>query len=126
MQHPGQRDSGASKADSTTTACIVDRLRARPVAAVGLWLIVLVSFVAGLGLEAALMGPVACELAPGTSVYGEAAWSWPQLGQVCSWELPFPDVGLEYQRGPGFSRWLLVLVLAMWAASLRLLGTTRR
>jgi hypothetical protein len=39
---------------------------------------------------------------------------------------PRPCRGLEYEHGPGLSRWLLVLVLAMWAASLRLLGTTQR
>jgi hypothetical protein len=87
---------------------------------------VVVGFVAWLGVEAALMGPAACELAPGTSIYGESAWSWLQLGQVCTWELPDAAGGLEYERGPGFSRWLLVAVFAMWAASSRLLGTTQR
>jgi hypothetical protein len=96
------------------------------VAAVGLWSIVVVGFVAWLGVEAALMGPAACELTPGTSSYGESAWSWWQLGQVCTWELPDAAGRLEYERGPGFSRWLLVVVFAMWAASSRLLGTTKR
>jgi hypothetical protein len=100
--------------------------RFRRVAAVGLWSMVVVGFVAWLGVEVALMGPAACELTPGTSAYGESAWSRWQLGQVCTWELPDAAGGLEYERGPGFSRWLLVVVFVMWAASSRLLGTTQR
>jgi hypothetical protein len=120
MQHPGQRHADAS----STRTRIGSSRRIRRVAALGLRSMVVVGFVAWLGVEAALMGPAACELAPGTSIYGESAWSWLQLGQVCTWELPVAAGGLEYERGPGFSRWLLVPVLAMWAASLRLLGTT--
>jgi hypothetical protein len=120
MQHPGQRHADASP----TRTRIVDSRRIRRVAAVGLWSMVVVGFVAWLGVEAALMGPAACELTPGTSIYGEPAWSWWQLGQVCTWELP--DAAGEYERGPGFSRWLLVVVFAMWAASSRLLDTTQR
>jgi hypothetical protein len=122
MQHPGQRHADAS----STRTRIVDSRRFRRVAAVGLWSMVVVGFVAWLGVEAAVMGPAACEPAPGTSIYGEPAWSWWQLGQVCTWELPVADAGLEYERGPGFSRWLLIIVFVMWAASSRLLGTTKR
>jgi hypothetical protein len=123
MQHPDQRHADAS----STRTRIGNSRRFRRVAAVGLWSIVVVGFVAWLGVEAALMGPAACELTPGASVYGESAWSWWQLGQVCTWELPDPAGGLEYERGPGVSRWLLVVVFAMWAASSRLLlGTTQR
>jgi hypothetical protein len=123
MQHPGQRHADASP----TRTRIGNSRRTRRVAAVGLWSIVVMGFVAWLGVEAALMGPAACELTPGTSIYGESAWSWWQLGQVCTWELPVAEAGLEYERGPGFSRWLLVIVPAMWAASSRLLlDTTQR
>jgi hypothetical protein len=122
MHRPGRRHADAS----STRTRIVDSRRIRRVAAVGLWSMVVVGFVAWLGVEAALMGPAACELTPGASIYGDPAWSWWQLGQVCTWELPVPAGGLEYERGPGFSRWLLVVVFAMWAASSRLLGTSQR
>lgn len=101
-------------------------LRRRSVASTALWLLAAAGLVGWLALEAVLMGPLACELAPGTSIYGEAAWSWLQLGQVCTWELPLSEGGVDYARGPGLNRWLLVTVLVMWAASSRLLGNAHR
>lgn len=99
--------------------------RSRQAMANGMWLVAAVGFLAWLGFEAATLGPAACELAPGSSFYGDASWSWLQLGQVCTWEL-FPGTAVEWERGPGLNRWVFVALLTAWFASLRLLFAPRR
>ena len=120
MEHPGNSGSTTDATNGASSGTVGRRLRARPVVAVGSWLLVAVSFIAWLSLDAAIQGPAACELARGTSIYGEATWSWRQLGQVCTWEL-FDATGVEFQRGPGFSRWLFTFALVVWGGSLQLM-----
>lgn len=97
----------------------------RVMAANGLWLVVAVGFLLWLSFEAATLGPAACELAPGSSFYGDASWSWLQLGQVCTWEL-LPETAVQWERGPGLNRWIFAALLTAWFASLRLLSAPRR
>jgi len=94
-------------------------------AANGMWMVAAVGFLLWLSFEAATLGPAACEPAPGSSFYGDASWSWLQLGQVCTWE-SLPDNAVQWERGPGLARWIVVALLSAWFASLRLLSAPRR
>jgi hypothetical protein len=124
MKNERSAEAGVTDVDSRSKPLAESR-PSRAMAATGMWLIAAVGFLAWLGFEAATLGPAACELAPGSSLYGDASWSWFQLGQVCTWEL-LPEIAMELERGPGLNRWIFVVLLTAWFASLRLLGTPRR
>jgi hypothetical protein len=120
-----QRASGAGVTRGEPPSRTESKQSARRVmAANGMWLVAALGLLVWLGFEAATLGPAACELAHGSSFYGDASWSWPQLGQVCTWELP--EAAVEWQRGPGLNRWIFVAILTAWFASLRLLSAGRR
>lgn len=121
QQRPG---TGVSVGDQLSRTESKHRAR-RMMAANGMWLVAVLGFLVWLGFEAATLGPASCELVPGSSLYGDASWSWLQLGQVCTWEHP-PESAEEWQRGPGLSRWMFVALLTAWFASLRLLSAPRR
>ncbi len=88
------------------------RARLRPLlpAAAGVWVLLVLAWIAGLALEswtAALGG----ELTPGSSVFGTASWEWFPPGVSCT--NPMPD-GSTLVRGPPGLCWVVIgfLVLA--------------
>jgi hypothetical protein len=88
-----------------------------------LWVIAVAGFVAALAVSRVLTGPLSCELNSATSVYGQARWSWGELGTVCRWDL---GTAGPFERGPGLSRWAFALALAGMGAALLLAGGSIR
>ena len=84
------------------------------------WGVVVAALVGVLVVEASLLGPTSCELAAGSSIYGDASWSWLPPGVACRWEL---DLGagtpIVVAAGPSWARIGMVVLLAGWAAALR-------
>lgn len=69
-----------------------------------------------LAAEWFLTSPIGCPLAPGSSVFGTAQWSWLPPGRARAWEVPsgtHPD-------GPPFARLGMPLLLAPRGTSLLL------
>jgi hypothetical protein len=84
------------------------------------WGALAAALVGTLVVEAMLLGPTSCELAAGSSIYGEASWSWLPPGVACRWELELGgDVPVVVTSGPSWARMGMALVLAGWAAALR-------
>ena len=71
-------------------------------------------------VEALLLGPTACELAAGSSVYGDATWSWLPPGVACRWELEVGgDTSTVVTSGPSWARVGMLLLLVGWGAAIR-------
>jgi hypothetical protein len=89
-----------------------------------LWVIATVGFVAALIVGRLVMSPtLSCALNPETSNYGQAHWSWDQLGTVCEWNL---GTAGTFERGPGMSRWAVAVALAGMGAAVVLAGQVIR
>lgn len=83
------------------------------------WGVAMAALVGFLVVEAMLLGPTSCELAAGSSIYGDASWSWLPPGVACRWELEVGGVPTVLTSGPSWARVGMVLLLAGWAAALR-------
>ncbi|GLU49893.1 hypothetical protein [Nocardiopsis ansamitocini] len=84
-------------------------------AATALWLGLLVA-------EWATSGPTSCDLSPGSSVFGTVSWSWLPPGRTCTWVLGLDSGPVTVVHGPPTARLGTAAVLALWGASLVLLG----
>jgi hypothetical protein len=86
---------------------------------VAIWILGTIGFVGALAVSRVLMGPLSCALNSETSVYGQAHWSWEQLGTVCEWNL---GPAGSFERGPGMERWAIVIALVSMGTALLLAG----
>ncbi len=68
-----------------------------------------------LGLEAQFQ---TCELAPGTSVYGDADWSWFPPGVECTYDEDSLGRVARHIDSPSLDRLAIALVLMLWPLTL--------
>lgn len=61
--------------------------------------------------EVVAMGSLSCELSPGSSVYGEASWTWAAPGRTCTYALPG---GLSHVDDPPPARLMVLALLIAW------------
>lgn len=83
-----------------------------------LWAVCGLALAGALALEAyevLAMRSIACELVPGSSVYGHASWSWLAPGKTCTYALPATPI---YVDAPAPARVALVALLAAWPATM--------
>lgn len=93
------------------------RLRFLPRAALAL------AWIGSVAVEQLLFGgPVGCELSPGSSVFGEAGWSWFPLGRTCTWSVG----GVEVVDSPSLTELLIPATLATWLVTLLPAPATHR
>ena len=87
------------------------------------WLLCLLGFAGVLIVDAVTSGPTACELAPGTSIYGEASASL--MGTSCSWDVTLEGGDtIRVTDGPSPARAGVAGALVLWGASLLAWSTT--
>ena len=87
-----------------------------PSALWALWCVVTVGWLVTLALGAVFSSPgLSCELAPGSSIFGQADWRLARLGTVCSYDLEELDVRIvDVPR----LRWVVSALLLLWGLSL--------
>jgi hypothetical protein len=83
------------------------------------WSAAAAALVGVLVVEALLLGPTSCELAAGSSIYGDATWSWLPPGVACRWELEVGGDTTVITSAPSWARVGMLLLLAGWGAALR-------
>lgn len=86
------------------------------------WVVALVGWVCLLGLERATMGPTSCELATGSSIYGDASWSWLPPGVRCEWGTEVEGEPVRIAEDPPVARVGTAIVFLLWGGSLWVLS----
>ena len=71
------------------------------------------------------LGDIACELGQGTSIYGEAEWSWSYLDNACTWRVQL-EGRMRTINEPASGRLGSASVLLFWGLTLALLTWQRR
>lgn len=87
------------------------------------WSVLVVAWIGSIVVEQVLFGDsIGCELSPGTSVFGDAGWSWFPLGRTCTWLID----GVTVIDHPSLIELLIPATLLVWlVALLRAPGTPR-
>lgn len=79
------------------------------------WCVLALAWVGSVLAEQVLFGDTTgCELSPGSSVLGDAGWSWFPLGRTCTWLVD----GLTVTDRPSLTELLIPLTLAVWLVTL--------
>lgn len=84
-----------------------------------IWMAVAVAFLGFIAADAfadAFFGDLGCELAPGSSIYGDLSWSLHRLGSKCSYLI---GENHEYVDRPSALRPAALIGLVLWAWTLR-------
>jgi hypothetical protein len=80
------------------------------------WALALLGWIVLLAAEWYFTDGVACPLDPNSSLYGTAQWSWLPPGRTCTWQLSEGT----HTDGPPTARLGMLLLFALWGASLLL------
>lgn len=91
-----------------------------------LWIGALLIWVGLLAAEWYLSGPTACALDPASSLYGTSQWSWLPPGRTCTWQLALADRTYTHTDDPPTARLGVLLLFALWGASLVLFRRRRK
>jgi len=79
------------------------------------WSLLALAWIGSVVAEQLLFGSdVGCELSPGSSVFGDAGWSWIPLGRTCTWSVD----GATVIHGPSLTELLIPATLAVWLVTL--------
>ena len=79
------------------------------------WSLLALAWIGSVAAEQLLFGSdVGCELAPGSSVFGDAGWSWIPLGRTCTWVVD----GATVVHGPSLTELLIPATLLVWLLTL--------
>ena len=80
-----------------------------------LWSVFALAWIGSVITEQALFGDsVGCELSSGTSIFGEAGWSWFPLGRTCTWLID----GVTVVDHPSLTELLIPATLLAWLVTL--------
>ncbi len=90
------------------------------------WLAVCLAWIALLGVEFLLSGSATCELARGSSIYGDATWRWLPPGTTCRWSEVIYGSNVVITREPPMARVGIGLVLLAWGCTIYILGRRSR
>ena len=83
-----------------------------------LWSFALGAWSILIAVESVFTTTSACELAPGSSIYGEASWTWMPPGRVCEWTLSIGGSSVSVVSEPPVARLGILVVLIVWAGTI--------